>query len=161
MKLKIDFVNILLVVAILFVLILWLVSCNPVKQVLNDRSKFEEVAKEVIKSGMCANDTTIITKSDTLLVVDSLLEIRSDTTIINDTAYVTLWETKNFFKTLTIRDTIRSVVVDNARVRLLQADLNKANTKVIEWQGKANNRLGWLIFLLLGIAGFIYLKLRK
>jgi hypothetical protein len=161
MKLKIDFVNIVLIVAILFVLILWLVSCNPVKQVINDKAKLDKVAEEVIRQGYCANDTTIITKSDTLLVVDSLLEIRSDTTIINDTAYITLWETKNFFKTLTIRDTIRSVVVDNARVRLLQTDLSKSEAKAIEWEDKANKRGGWLIILLLGIGAYVYLKLKK
>jgi len=144
---------------ILFILVLF--GCNPVKQVINDKAKLDKVAIEVIRQGYCANDTTIITKSDTLLIVDSLLEIRSDTTIINDTAYITLWETKNFFKTLTIRDTIRSVVVDNARVNLLQTDLSKANDKVIEWQDKANNRQGWLIILLLVIGAFIYLKLRK
>jgi hypothetical protein len=161
MKLKIDFVNIVLIVAILFVLILWLVSCNPVKQVINDKAKLDKVAEEVIRQGYCANDTTIITKSDTLLVVDSLLEIRSDTTIINDTAYITLWETKNFFKTLTIRDTIRSVVVYNARVRLLQTDLSKSEAKAIEWEDKANKRGGWLIILLLGIGAYVYLKLKK
>jgi len=161
MKLKIDFVNIVLIVAILFVLLLWLVSCNPVKQVINDKAKLDKVAEEVIRKGYCANDTTIIVKSDTIVKTDSLIEIYSDTTIVNDTAYITLWETKNFYKTLTIHDTVRSVVVDNARVNLLQTDLSKANAKVIEWQDKANNRLGWLIFLLLGIGAFIYLKLRK
>ena len=161
MKLKIDFVNIVLIVAILFVLLLWLVSCNPVKQVINDKAKLDKVAEEVIRKGYCANDTTIIVKSDTIVKTDSLIEIYSDTTIVNDTAYITLWETKNFYKTLTIHDTVRSVVVDNARVNLLQTDLSKTNAKVIEWQDKANNRLGCLIFLLLGIGALIYLKLRK
>jgi hypothetical protein len=161
MKLKIDFVNILLIVAILFVLILWLVSCNPVKQVINDKAKLDKVAEEVIRQGYCANDTTIIVKSDTIVQTDSLIEIYSDTTVINDTAYVTLWETKNFYKTLTIHDTVRSVVVDNARVNLLQADLTKANDKAILWEGKANKLQGWLIILLLVIGGFIYLKLKR
>jgi hypothetical protein len=161
MKLKVDFVNIVLIVAILFVLILWLVSCNPVKQVINDKAKLDKVAEEVIRQGYCANDTTIIVKSDTIVNTDSLIEIYSDTTIINDTAYVTLWETKNFFKTLTIHDTVQSVVVDNARVKLLQADLSKANAKAILWEGKANKLQGWLIILLLVIGGFIYLKFKK
>ena len=161
MKLKIDFVNILLIVAIIFVLILWLVSCNPVKQVINDKAKLDKVAEEVIRQGYCANDTTIIVKSDTIVKTDSLIEIYSDTTIVNDTAYVTLWETKNFYKTLTIHDTVRSVVVDNARVKLLQGDLGKANDKAILWEGKANKLQGWLIILLLVIGGFIYLKFRK
>jgi uncharacterized membrane protein affecting hemolysin expression len=160
MKLKIDFVNILLIVAILFVLILWLVSCNPVKQVINDKAKLDKVAEEVIRQGYCANDTTIIVKSDTLLVVDSLLEIRSDTTIINDTAYITLWETKNFFKTFTIHDTIRSVVVDNARVNLLQADLNKISKESEEHKQKATHRLYWFIIACAIILFLILCKIR-
>ncbi len=144
---------------LLFIIVLF--GCNPVKQVINDKAKLDKVAIEVIKKGYCANDTTIITKSDTLLVVDSLIEIQSDTTIINDTAYVTLWETKNFFKTFTIRDTLRSIIVDNARVNLLQTDLSNANDKVIQWQDKANKRLGWLIFLLFGIGAFVYLKIKR
>jgi hypothetical protein len=143
------------------VLILWLVSCNPVKQVINDKAKLDKVAEEVIRKGYCANDTTIIVKSDTIVKTDSLIEIYSDTTVINDTAYVTLWETKNFYKTLTIHDTVRSVVVDNARVKLLQADLKSQTDKAILWEGKANKMQGWLIILLLVIAGFIYLKLKK
>jgi hypothetical protein len=161
MKLKIDFVNIVLVVAILFVLIVWLISCNPVKQVINDKAKLDKVAEEVIRQGYCANDTTIIVKSDTIVKTDSLIEVYSDTTVINDTAYITLWETKNFFKTLTIHDTVRSVVVDNARVRLLQTDLKAETDKAILWEGKANKLQGWLIILLLVIAGFIYLKFKK
>jgi hypothetical protein len=142
-------------------LILLLVSCNPVKQVLSDKAKLDQVAAEVIRQGYCANDTTIIVKSDTIIKVDSLIEVRSDTTVINDTAYVTMWETRNFTKTLTINDTLRSIIVDNARVKLLQADLSKANAKVIQWQRKANNRLGWLIILLLYIGSFLYFKFKK
>jgi hypothetical protein len=132
-----------------------------VKQVLSDKAKLDQVAAEVIRQGYCANDTTIIVKSDTIIKVDSLIEVRSDTTVINDTAYVTMWETRNFTKTLTINDTLRSIIVDNARVKLLQADLSKANAKVIQWQRKANNRLGWLIILLLYIGSFLYFKFKK
>ncbi len=143
---------------LLFILVLF--GCNPVKQVLRDPEKFNKVAEEVIRQGMCANDTLLIVKSDTIVKVDSLIEILSDTTIINDTAYITLWNNRNFTKTFTIRDTLRSVIVDNSRLKLLQADLSKANDKVIQWQGKANKRLGWLIFLFLLIGAFILIKLK-
>jgi hypothetical protein len=142
-------------------ILIFLFGCNPVKQVLRDPEKLNKVAVEVIKQGYCANDTTIITKSDTLLVVDSLLEIRRDTTKIKDSIFITLWQSKNYVKTFTIRDTIRSVIVDNARVKLLEADLSKANDKAIHWQDIANKTLGWLIFLVLGLGAFIYLKLKK
>jgi hypothetical protein len=139
------------------------VSCNPVKQVLKDRNKFDQVAKEVIKSGMCANDTTFITKSDTLVEVDTLVRIDTltDTYVLNDTTYITKWKTREITKSITIHDTIKSFIVDNARVRLLQADSARLTGEVNEWKGKANSRLNWLISLLVIIALFIYLKLKK
>jgi len=160
MKIKIDFLNIVLIVAILFVLLLWLVSCNPVKQVINDKAKLDKVAEEVIRQGYCANDTLLIVKSDTIVMVDSLIEVYSDTTIINDTAYVTLWETKNFFKTLTIHDTVKSVVVDNARVNILQADIKKITMQSEEYKETATNRLYWFIIASAIILFLILYKIR-
>ena len=130
---------------LLFIL---LVSCNPVKQVLKDKAKFDEVAAEVIRQGYCVNDTLIIVKSDTIVMVDSLIEVYSDTTIINDTSYVTLWETKNFTKTFTIRDTLHSVVVDNARIKLLKADIDKITKQSEQHKQKATSRLYWFIIAL-------------
>lgn len=161
MKIKVDFLNIILIVAILFVLLLWLVSCNPVRKVLNDPEKFSQVKDEVIRLGYCANDTTIITKSDTTLIVDSLIEIYTDTLNVNDTIYITQWKNRNFTNTYTIHDTIQSIVVDNARVNLLQADLAAQKIKTMHWEGKANKLQGWLLILILMVCGFIYLKLRK
>jgi hypothetical protein len=133
-------------------LILLFVSCNPVKQVLRDQEKLEEVAKVVVKGGWCANDTTFITKSDTLLVIDTLVEVYNDVEIrnINDSIYVTKWKIKNITKTLTIHDTLKSYIVDNARVRLLQADSTRLSNDSITWEGKAKRRQLW-IFALIGI----------
>jgi len=144
-------------------LLLLLIGCNPVKQVLRDQEKLEEVAKVVVKGGWCANDTTFITKSDTIIEVDTLIEIQKDLEVVtfNDTTYFTKWKTKTITKTLTIHDTLKSYIVDNARVRLLQTDSARLTTEVIQWKGKADSRLNWLISLLVLIALFIYLKLRK
>tara|TARA_R110000868_G_C10494480_1_gene730524 strand:+ start:39 stop:479 length:441 start_codon:yes stop_codon:yes gene_type:complete len=141
-------------------LLILLVSCNPVKQVLRDPEKFDHVAKEVIRQGRCANDTLIIIKSDTIVKVDSLIEISSDTTIINDTAYVTLWQTRNFTKTFTIHDTLRSVIVDNARVRLLQADIERITKQSEQHKQDATNRLYWFIIALAVILFLIIIKLK-
>jgi uncharacterized Fe-S cluster-containing radical SAM superfamily protein len=141
-------------------LLILLVSCNPVKQVLNDKAKFDEVAKEVIRQGYCANDTLVIVKSDTLVKVDSLIEVISDTTFINDTAYVTLWKNRNFTKTLTIHDTLRSVIVDNARVRLLQTDVDKITKQSEQHKQNATNRLYWFIIALAVILFLIIIKLK-
>jgi hypothetical protein len=141
-------------------LILVLFGCNPVKQVLKDKSKLDEVAKEVIRQGYCANDTTIIVKSDTIVEVDSLIEIQFDTTFVNDTAYITNWETKNFYKTLTIHDTLRSVIVDNARVNQLQADISKIIKQSEEHKQKATHRLYWFIIACGVILFLILYKIR-
>ena len=141
-------------------LLILLISCNPVKQVLNDKAKFDQVAKEVIRQGYCANDTLVIVKSDTIVKVDSLIEIRSDTTIINDTAYVTLWETKNFTKTFIVHDTLRSVIVDNALVRQLQADVDKITKESEQHKQDATSRLYWFIIALCVILFLIIIKLK-
>ncbi len=145
------------------ILLLLLIGCNPVKQVLRDQEKLEEVAKVVVKGGWCANDTTFVVKSDTIVDIDTLVEIQTDLEIstINDTTYITKWKTNTITKTLTIHDTIKSFIVDNARVRLLQADSTRLTNLANEYKSKADSRLNWLISLLVLIALFIYLKLKK
>ena len=141
-------------------LLMLFIGCNPVKQVLRDQEKLEEVAKVVVKGGWCANDTTFITKSDTLVEMDTIIRIdtQTDTHIFNDTTYITKWKTRDITKTLTIHDTIKSFIVDNARVRLLQTDSARLAFELNEWEGKAKKRQLW-IFLLLGvIALYFYLK---
>jgi preprotein translocase subunit YajC len=163
MKTKIDAPRLLLIAIALLLLFLWVTSCNPVKRVLNNQEMLEEVAKVVVKGGFCANDTTFVVKSDTLVEVDTLVRIDTltDTYVLNDTTYITKWKTREITKSITIHDTIKSFIVDNARVRLLQADSARLTGEVIEWKAKANNRLSWLISLLIIIGVFIYLKLRK
>ena len=134
------------------ILVLLFVSCNPVKQVLRNQEMLEEVAKVVVKGGWCANDTTFITKSDTLVEVDTLIEIQKDLEVVtfNDTTYFTKWKTKTITKTLTIRDTLKSYIVVNARVRLLQTDSARLSNEVITCEGKAKRRQLW-IFALIGV----------
>ena len=141
-------------------LLILLIGCNPVKQVLRDQEKLEEVAKVVVKGGWCANDTTFIVKSDTIIDVDTLVEVKTDIEVetINDTTYVTKWKTNTITKTLTIHDTLKSYIVDNARVRLLQTDSARLTYELNEWEGKAKRRQLW-IFLLIGMMGaYFYIK---
>jgi len=163
MRTKINAPRLLLIAIALLLLFLWVTSCNPVKRVLNNQEMLEEVAKVVVKGGWCANDTTFVVKSDTLVEVDTLVRIDTltDTYVLNDTTYITKWKTRDITKSITIHDTIKSFIVDNARVRLLQADSARLTSEVNEWKGKANNRLNWLLSLLVIIALFIYLKFKK
>jgi hypothetical protein len=146
---------------LLFALIL--LSCNPVKQVLNNKQKLDEVAKEVIKMGYCANDTTIVVKSDTLIEMDTFTIIAEKPfiEIINDTVYVTKWKTNNITKSVTIHDTIKAVVVDNSRVKLFQEESEEWQKRFIEQKQKASNLLFLLIFILSLIALSALAKLKR
>jgi hypothetical protein len=141
-------------------LLLFIYSCNPVKQVLSDRAKFDEVAKEVIRAGYCANDTVIVSKSDTTVLTDTVNNYFIDTEIRNDTVYQTRIENKIVTKKVTIRDTVRQVVTDNARVNVLEADKRDLSMKVMEWKDKATDRLKWLVLLLVGIGLWIFFKIK-
>lgn len=117
-----------LVYAFLLTLIAILLSCNPVKQVLKDKEKLDKVAEVVVKSGYCANDTTIITKSDTTILHDTTYETKIEINEKRDTIRVP----KVITRTITIRDTIKSVVVDNSRIQLLQKEINACKESTYE-----------------------------
>lgn len=144
----------------LVILLIILIACNPVKKVLRDREKFNEVAAEVIRQGLCANDTTIITKSDTTILTDTINNVFIDTQYRNDTVFQTRVENKIVTKKVIIRDTVRSVVIDNARVNVLQADKAALTMDVQSWKDKAQDRLSWLILALAGIGLWIFFKIK-
>jgi hypothetical protein len=127
----------------LLTLIAILLSCNPVKQVLKDKEKLDKVAEVVVKSGYCANDTTIITKSDTTIQYDTTYETQIQINEKTDTIRIP----KVITRTITIRDTIKSVVVDNSRVQLLQKEIEayKESTyelkeELLHWKELAKKR---------------------
>ena len=152
--------NVIIVGYIIFIIcaMISICSCNPVKQVLKDKEKLDKVAEVVVKSGYCANDTTIITKSDTTIkydtsyLTDTLIDLRT----IKDTQYVNLPK-KVITRTITIRDTITNVVVDGARVLLLEKDVNKYKTQAAEWKDLAKARW-WYLFWIIVIFSIYVLR---
>lgn len=147
----------------ILLLSLLILSCNPVKQVLKDKARFEELAKEVVRSGYCANDTIIQTKSDTLVTYDTVYEKGAE--IINDiyrTDTLRIPVTKKITKTITIRDTVQKIVVDNSRIKQFEADFLLLSKKAREYQDKAQTRLLWLILLLIAIlVRILYKPIKK
>jgi len=137
---------------------IFLLSCNPVKQVLRDKEKLDKVAEYVINSGYCANDTIIQSKSDTLITYDTIYEKNDIIRNILKTDTLRLSFTKTLVKTIRITDTIQKVVVDNARIRLLEAKLAIQTEKVEEYKAKAKSRLNWLVLLLIAICVRILYK---
>ena len=141
-------------------LLILFIGCNPVKQVLRDQEKLEEVAKVVVKGGWCASDTTFITKSDTLIEIDTLVRIDTETytQIINDTTYITKWKTRDIVKSTTIHDTLKSYIVDNARVRLLQADSSRLAILANDYKEQSQKRLNWIIWCLVIFIAYWFYK---
>jgi hypothetical protein len=81
------------------------------------------VKDTVLARGYCANDTTILYVTDTLETIDTMYQVYVDTLVINDS--VVFWETKfhTITKVRTIRDSIKSVVVDSSMVGVLRKEL--------------------------------------
>lgn len=152
-----DYIAVFIVIVITAIVAL---SCNPVKQILKDKAKFDLIKDEVIRLGLCANDTTIISSSDTLVKYDTTTNTELHVEVFNDTVHITKWKTKNIVKTLTIRDTIKSTIVDNSRIKLLEADKMKLEEKVIEYKEKAQKRLNWLILAIVGIGLWVFFKIK-
>lgn len=153
-----DPVWIIFAIYIASILMILVAGCNPVKKVLNDPKKLQQVAKVLVLNGFCANDTTIITKSDTLVHTDTITDVESELWVRNDTVYKTQYKNRIVKKTLTIRDTIQKVVVDNARVNALQAENQKISIELDNVKQQSKDRLHWAVLLLLIIIGYIVLK---
>lgn len=159
MKLKINPICILLAIYLFLIAILGL-SCNPVKQVLKDKEKLDKVAEVVVRSGYCANDTIIKLKSDTTYHFDTLYEPITDTIRLTKENYIQVpkYFQKTIVKTITIHDTIKSVVVDNARLNAIRGDLTALQEKYNNIHKKAQSRLNWLILLLVAFSLYLLRK---
>ena len=141
---------------------IFLLACNPVKQVLRDKEKLDKVAEYVISSGYCVNDTIIQSKSDTLITYDTIYEKNDIIRNILRTDTLRLFFTKTLVKTIRITDTIQKVVIDNARINQLEAKLALQTERTEEYKAKANSRLKWLILLLIAICvRLLYKPIKK
>lgn len=141
--------------SLLFVL---LISCNPVKQVLKDREKLNKVAEQVVRMGYCANDTTFITKSDTIVTHDTTTELQVEVFSSNDTVYKYETKYRDIVKKVIIRDTIKAVVIDNSRIKLLQADSAILSQKMTDYKQKADSRLNWLLLIAVAFGLYLFFK---
>ena len=145
--------------------IVLLAACNPVKQVLKDKEKLDQVAEVVVKAGYCANDTTIITKSDTTYSIDTIYDVDTliDLRLKNDTQYVKV--PKVITRTIVIRDTIKNVVVDNARINAIQKEVTRLELleKICKddanyWKKLAQKRWWNLVWLIILFTAYILRK---
>ena len=113
----------------LILILLLFVSCNPVKQVLNNVQHKETITTILKSQGICKPDTLTFYKTDTIVKVDTvgIIEIFTDTVRINDTIKINITKYRDIIRTLSIKDTIKSIVIDADAVK----SLSQINTKLV------------------------------
>ena len=166
------------------------VSCNPVKQVLKDQTKFNKVAEEVIRRGYCVNDTIVEVRTDTVYKTDSLVintvsftNGKLDTVFadgsavyIDDQGNVSVkCPVKQQVRTVTKTETIRDRSLENilksdiARMdstnKALALTIRERDVTIDAVKNKLHKRqlqLGSIILALLALIGYrIYRKYRS
>lgn len=141
------------------IVILLIVSCSPVKRVMNDKGMFDQVAVEVVRRGYCINDTTIITQTkDSIVYKDSIIEQISnvpckdfDTTIgrarirVSSGVLIYAYKDSIVYRTRTITKNIR----DKKLELILQKDIASKDSIILSYRNQvldlrnANQELTW------------------
>jgi len=147
------------IVYLICLFLLIISGCNSIKKaekkVLNNKESSERVFRELEKTRPCANDTTIISVSDTLFKTDTTIDYKRDT--INNV--VTLTEQgKIIYKTKTVIETKTAYIVDNRRLDLMADSVRFYKVSLqdsINTSNKWRSRFWWL---LLGLILFVLIK---
>jgi hypothetical protein len=149
----------LLLIYLAILALLILAACNPLRKaerlVLNNRDASNRVFNTLALERPCANDTLIVTLSDTTILQDTIFDYKRDT--INNV--ITLTEKgKTIVKTIKVVD-IKTAYVQDMRMVAILSDsvrfyklLYQAEHK---YKKKAESRFWWLI---IGVAAFLILK---
>lgn len=149
----------LLLIYMAILLALILTACNPIMRaerlVLNNREASDRVFNTLALDHPCANDTTIITLSDTTILQDTIVDYKRDT--INNV--ITLTEKgKTIVKTIKVKD-IKTAYVQDMRMIGILGDSVRFYKVLYQSEHKykkqAESRLFWLIII---IAAIVLLK---
>ena len=145
------------IVYLICLFLLIVLGCNPIKKaertVLNNRESSERIFRELEKTRPCANDTTVISVSDTLYKTDTAIDYKVDT--INNV--VTLTEKgKIIYKTKTITETKTAFIVDNRRLAIMADSVRFYKVSLqdsINTGNRWRSRFWWVILGLLAYIG--------
>jgi hypothetical protein len=148
---------------ILFLFLMLSLGCNPIrkaeKKVLNNIESSERVFRELEKTRPCANDTSLITKYDTTLLVDTITNYTRDTITIDGKEYITIFEQpKTIVKTFKVYETKTAYIVDNRRLNIM-ADSVRFYKASSETNRTTSKKWKWRFWGLFGsLIGFIIIK---
>ena len=149
----------LFIVYLIILLGILILGCNPIKKaerlVLNNRDASNRVFNTLALERPCANDTMIVTLSDTTILQDTIFDYKRDT--INNV--ITLTEKgKTIVKTIKVVD-IKTAYVQDMRMIAILSDSVRFYKVLYQSEHKyrkqAESRFWWLI---IAIAAFLILK---
>jgi hypothetical protein len=148
------------------ILLFILAACNPIKKaeriVLNDKASSERIFRALEPLHPCANDTTIVTKIDTLVTTDTLINYKRDTIQINGIEYITIKEEpKTIIKTVKVHQIHTGYVVDTRAIGIALDSVRyyKTLAQVHKDTSKDWSRRFWVLLGSLIIIGFLKYKL--
>jgi len=149
----------LFIVYLIILLGILIIGCNPIKKaerlVLNNRDASNRVFNTLALDRPCANDTIVVTLSDTTILQDTIFDYKRDT--INNV--ITLTEQgKTIVKTIKVKDIKTAYVQDMRMIGILSDSVRFY--KVLyqtehKYKQKAEARFWWLI---IAIASIFILK---
>lgn len=152
-KTKLFFIYLAILAALI------LTACNPIRKaerrVLNNREASNRVFNTLALERPCANDTTIITLSDTTILQDTIVDYKRDT--INNV--ITLTEKgKTIVKTIKVKDIKTAYVQDMRMIGILSDSVRFY--KVLyqtenKYKQKAERRF---LVLIIALAAILILK---
>lgn len=145
----------LLLIYMAILLAVILTACNPIMRaerlVLNNREASDRVFNTLALEHPCANDTTIITLSDTTILQDTIFDYKRDT--INNV--ITLTEKgKTIVKTIKVKDIKTAYVQDMRMIAILSDSVRFYNVlyqSEHKYKKQAESRLFWLIIIIAAI----------
>jgi urease gamma subunit len=149
----------LFIVYLIILLGILIVGCNPIMKaerlVLNNRDASNRVFNTLALERPCANDTMVVTLSDTTILQDTIFDYKRDT--INNV--ITLTEKgKTIVKTIKVVD-IKTAYVQDMRMVAILSDSVRFYKVLYQSEHKyrkqAESRFWWLI---IAIAAFFILK---
>lgn len=141
-------------------------SCNPIRKaerlILNDKDASERIFRALEVTHPCANDTTLITKYDTTLLVDTVVNYQRDTIHINGVEYITIKEAaKTIVKTVKVNQIHTGYIVDTRSLGIALDSVRyyKTLAQVNKETSKSWSRRFWVLLIALIVIGFLKYKL--
>lgn len=147
-------------------LMIFLYCCNPVKKVLNDSDKTQQVVNKYLETHPARTDTfTRVIPGDTI----TQLIVGYDTTVLHDTVNNHVSVTKTITKIVTRVDTIERRIIDNKLLQACQDGLAKVDydkkQAVLDKQAAESKANGWrlkfwvvVLIMTIGIGALIFLR---